>query len=78
MPDDRQIWTDFLASCERGREEQLSQLRPLLSGEMRHATRRADGGEWADVTDQEIATLKRIIANLDGVISKVREQLHNA
>jgi hypothetical protein len=78
MPDDRQIWTDLLASCERDREEQFSQLRPLQSGEMRHAKRRADGGEWVDVTDQEIASLRRIIANLDGVIARVRERLHDA
>ena len=78
MPNEHQIWMDFLAFLEREREDQLAQLRPLQSGEMRQGKRRTDSGEWVDVTDTEIATLKRTITNLDGLIAQTRERIHHA
>lgn len=78
VPDDRQIWTDFLAFLERERKDQLSQIRPLQSGEMRLGKRATDSGEWVDVTDDEIATLTRVIANLDRLMAQTLERLRNA
>ena len=66
---DRSAIQSFVQWCKNEQQKLRAELTPLEDGTM-HVGRRPPGGQWQDITSQEIETLKRSIANLEAVIKQ--------
>ena len=70
---DPELMKHFVQWCAQQEVRLRSRLAPLESGQTRlHC--RAAGGEWEDVTEQEIEQLKQRIKEVEALLAQCREQ----
>lgn len=64
---------EFVRWVEQQQAELQSQLDLLESGRT-NLGKRPTGGEWADITQEEIARIRKHVADLQFVLDKHREE----
>lgn len=70
----RELAREFADTLKRENTETQKQIDQIESTGMRIGERRF-GGEWADVTGRELASLKREISSREQTIARLEEEL---